>query len=125
MRYLVLIAVLLAGAGGYTGYWFYVAAAIPPGIAQWADERRAEGFEVAYKGVEVRGFPYRLVVEVTAPEVGRGAGASRWRWRGTALSAVAQPWDFRHLIFSFDGTHEVRYSVLGPGADAQRGARRG
>jgi hypothetical protein len=109
MRYVALVVVLLAAVGGYSGYWFHVAGEIPPGIAQWADERRAEGFEVAYAGVEVSGFPYRLLVEVAEPSIGRGQGPSPWIWRGAALSAVAQPWDFRHLIFSFDGTHEVRY----------------
>ena len=113
MRYLVLIGVLVAGAGAYSAYWFQVAGAIEPGIAAWADERRAEGFEVAYGGVSVSGFPFRLVVTVHQPSIGRPHPTRAWRWRAPALAAVAQPWNFRHLILSLDGRHRLAYLSQG------------
>ncbi len=113
MRYLVLIGVLVAGAGAYSAYWFQVAGAIEPGIAAWAEERRAEGLEVAYDGVSVSGFPFRLVVTVRQPSIGRPHPTRAWRWRGAALAAVAQPWNFRHLILSLDGRHRLAYLSQG------------
>ena len=113
LRYIVLIGALLAAAGGYTAYWFHLAGQVPPGIAEWADQRRAEGLEVAYQEVSVRGFPFRLLVQVREPTIGHAAGPSPWRWRGASLQAVAQPWDLRHVIFSFEGRHEMSYVARG------------
>ncbi len=113
MRYLVLVAALLLGAGGYAVYWFYVASAIPPAIAEWAEQRRAEGYEVAYADLAVEGFPFRLLVRARGIAIGRPAGPDPWRWRGESLAAVAQPWNFHHLIFSFEGRHELSYALGG------------
>lgn len=109
MRYLVLIFALLAGIGGYSAYWFQVAGAIPPAIAEWAEQRRAEGYEVDYGDLGVEGFPFRLIIRAREIAIGRPAGPSPWRWHGQSVAAVAQPWNFRHLIFSFDGRHELSY----------------
>jgi len=109
MRYLALIGVLLAGAGAYSAYWFQVAGAIEPGMAAWAAERRAEGFEVAYGQVSVSGFPFRLVITVDEPRIGRADPSRGWRWQGPSLAAVAQPWNFHHVILSFEGRHRLAY----------------
>lgn len=113
MRYLVLVGVLVAGAVAYSVYWFQVAGAIEPGIAVWAAERRAEGFTVAYGRVSVSGFPFRLAVTVDEPRVGRPDPSRAWRWQGPSLTAVAQPWNFRHVILGFEGRHRLAYLSRG------------
>ena len=109
-RYLILIAVLVLGIGGYVGFWLFLAGRVEPLVARWAEERRADGYRVAYGPVSVEGFPFRLLARIERPEIaGGGASEAPWEWRGERLSVVTQPWKLRHLIFSFDGEHRVGY----------------
>ena len=51
----VVVAVLVAAAAGWAGYWHYIAARVPEGLAAWAQEQRVQGFVVRYGAVEVGG----------------------------------------------------------------------
>ncbi len=66
-RYLILIAVLVLGIGGYVGYWLFLAGQVEPLVARWAEERRAEGYRIAYDAVSVEGFPFRLLARIERP----------------------------------------------------------
>ncbi|MFQ5985218.1 MAG: DUF2125 domain-containing protein [Alphaproteobacteria bacterium] len=88
---LVLLVALLA----YTGYWFDVAHRVRGDIAQWADERRVEGYEVAYGEPKTSGFPFRLAVELARPSIGRTTPDAAWAWRGDRLSIMVRPWRLR------------------------------
>ncbi len=112
-RYAVLVAVLAVAIGGYVAYWLYLANAVEPWLAAWAEARRAEGYEVSHGPVEVSGFPFRLLVRVARPGLaGREADGS-WRWQGDSLAGVVQPWKLRHVILSFDGEQVLDYRLDG------------
>ena len=51
---IILATVTLAAA--YTGYWFYARAVAVEIMEIWTEQRRAEGYTVAYNGPTIGGF---------------------------------------------------------------------
>ena len=81
-RRLVVIALALLPlvlAAGYTAWWFHAATEFRDGTLDWIENRRADGWHLAYAGVSRRGFPLRLGIAVrqtgrqgTRAAIGRG-----------------------------------------------------
>ncbi len=88
----------------YAGYWNYIAAQVRAGIEQWADLRRAEGFDVSYGAITVSGFPFRLVAQMAAPKV-----AHSWSWQGPTFVISARPWRLGRFKVKAPGLHQVSY----------------
>lgn len=89
-RFFVIVAftaVLLAG--GISLYWLWAADQLARGIAQWAEEQRARGYEVVYDGPDIGGFPVRLSARFGQPRI---AAPDGWRWAGEALTGEAALW---------------------------------
>jgi hypothetical protein len=80
--------VLIAGAA-LALYWVWAADQVSAAIARWTDEQRARGYEVAYGGPEIRGFPVKLAVRFTEPSVSAPQG---WHWSGGAIAGEAAFW---------------------------------
>ncbi len=95
----------LAGAAVLAGYWVWGAGQIEDGVRRWAEEQRARGYEVAFEGPEVDGFPLFHEARLAAPVVGSPGG---WRWAGSPLSARAALWDPQTLELAFPGLHRLR-----------------
>ncbi len=120
---LVLTAMSAAIVGAYAIYWHIAAGQLAEGIGRWAEQRRAEGYEIAYGEPVITGFPFRLEAEIAAPVIGSpptaaGAAALRWRWAGPELTLHARPWTpldaqasapGRHDLEIWDGTEPRRY----------------
>jgi hypothetical protein len=115
-------------AVGGTAYWYYTAARFSEGIAVWAAERRAEGMDVAYSGLEVTGFPWRFQALVRDPRLARPvdpegrdaadwdeSGGAAWAWRGSEVVAALTPWRPRRIDLRFPGTHQVTLPLNGHG----------
>jgi hypothetical protein len=66
---LVLILVVLAA--GYGALWRYLAAELEAGAQRWAAAQRAAGATVAWNGLAVEGFPFRLRMRIDAPRFAR------------------------------------------------------
>jgi uncharacterized protein DUF2125 len=79
----VTIAVALAA------YWLWAAGQVRTAIAQWAEAQRAAGYDIAYAGPEIGGFPIRLAVRLDAPRIAAPEG---WRWSGGAIAGEAAFW---------------------------------
>jgi len=88
----------------YAGYWNYIAAQVRAGIEQWADMRRADGFEVSYGALSIGGFPFRLVAQMAAPKV-----VHSWSWQGPTLVISARPWRLGRFKVKAPGLHQVSY----------------
>ncbi len=88
-----LATVLLAGVA-LSLYWFWAADQVSAAIARWTDEQRARGYEVAYVGPEISGFPTKLAVRFTGPGISAPQG---WRWSGGAIAGEAAFWHPRTL----------------------------
>jgi hypothetical protein len=89
-----LLGLALLGFGGLAGYWFWAAGQVETAIANWTEEQRARGFEIDYRGPELGGFPIRLAVGFTEPQVAAPQG---WRWSGGAIAGQAAFWAPRTL----------------------------
>lgn len=89
----VLTLALLA-FGGLAAYWFWAADRVEAAIAQWTEAQRARGYEIAYRGPELSGFPVRLAVGFSEPRVAAPQG---WRWSGAAITGQAAFWQPRTL----------------------------
>ncbi len=94
-------AVLAAAASGYWAWW---AGQLERGIAQWRDEQRLRGTEIAYDGPAIEGFPLAHAAHFEDPAIRAPDGLS---WRGPALSAQAALWDPWTVTVSFPGRHVV------------------
>lgn len=87
--------VLIAGFG-WTAYWFVGAQGVRSGAASWIEERRAEGWQVEYSDLSVRGFPNRFDttltdLSLTDPETGLG-------WQAPFFQLFALSYQPNHLI---------------------------
>jgi hypothetical protein len=86
---LAVLGVAVAALGALALYWFWAADRVATAIAQWTEEQRARGYEIAYLGPEISGFPVKLAVRFTEPGVGAPQG---WRWSGAAIAGEAAFW---------------------------------
>ncbi len=91
------LALALLAFGGLAAYWFWAADRVETAIAQWTEAQRARGYEIAYRGPEISGFPVKLAVRFTEPSVGAPQG---WRWSGAAIAGEAAFW--QPLTFRLD-----------------------
>ncbi|MCH9013092.1 MAG: coproporphyrinogen III oxidase [Proteobacteria bacterium] len=89
-----LLGVAVVALGALALYWFWAADRAATAIAQWTEEQRARGYEIAYRGPEIRGFPVKLAVRFTEPSIGAPQG---WRWSGGAIAGEAAFWQPRRL----------------------------
>ena len=96
------VATLVAAA--LAGYWVWAAGQVRAAIDEWAEAQRAAGYDVAYTGPEVRGFPVRLAVSLDAPRIAAPAG---WRWSGTAIAGDAAFWQPLLLRLALPRTQEI------------------
>jgi hypothetical protein len=102
----ILSAVLLAAlaAAGLAGYWQWWRGQIETGVLAWAEVQRARGYEVAFEGPGVAGFPLYLDTRLARPVLGSPGG---WRWEGPALAGRMRLWDPRRLDVAFPGLHRL------------------
>ncbi len=84
------LGLALLAFGGLAGYWFWAAGQVEAAIALWTEEQRARGYEIAYRGPELSGFPVRLAVGFSEPRVSAPQG---WRWSGAAIAGEAAFWE--------------------------------
>lgn len=106
--------VLLLVLGGGVGYWFYwnhLADGLRAGLDRWVADRRAEGIEVQHGPVEVSGFPYRLLLNVSAPTVSVPRQPAAPAWSADSLDIYFQPWNLRHVILQPQGAQQLGWDA--------------
>ena len=98
-----LLLVLLVG--GYTAYWYSVAAQVRSGIQDWSAGRTAEGWTVELGSPDVSGFPFRIDVRLKTPRL---TGPERkWVWALPNIRASARPWQLQQINISASGLHDI------------------
>ncbi len=113
IKLIVLFGGLIGAVIAYSFYWNSLAAGLAEGTARWIEARRAEGYAVEHGGLEVRGFPYRLAIEIEQPRLAKPNHPAAWDWRAEALTGYLQPWDLGHVIFVVDGAQQVAWTTDG------------
>ena len=109
--------VLLVAA--FAAYWLWAADRLETAIAEWAQDQRRRGYEIAYRGPTVEGFPVRLTVGVAEPQA---AAPDRWRWAGPPLQGEAWLWRPLTITGRFPGWHTVTREENGLAVDAELNA---
>lgn len=90
----------------YCVYWIWMAGEIKKGTLTWVDDQRALGNAVQYDDLEVKGFPYRFVLEATNPVIeDRSVMAA---WSGEKLQLIAMSWNLGHIMIRSPGENAVR-----------------
>lgn len=102
---MLLSGVVAVLAAAYTAYWYSAVEQVRSGIARWADERRASGWQVYLGEPDIGGFPLRIDVLLQTPRLA-GPG-KRWRWTAPNVRAFAAPWALGRVSVVSPGIHVV------------------
>ena len=110
-RFLIIAALVVVAAGGVWAIAWYVAAQqLIAGIERWADQRRAEGWQVSYGAAAPAGFPTKLAAQLTEPVLvvpARGPGGVAWEWRAPTVRVEVVPWRLDRVTLRNSGANRV------------------
>ncbi|MFX0546917.1 DUF2125 domain-containing protein [Roseovarius sp. S1116L3] len=101
----ILLAICLALAAAWAGYWFIGSSALKSGLAAWFDARRAEGWVAEYDTLQVQGFPSRFDTTFTAlrladPVTGLG-------WQAPFFQLLTLSYTPNHVIAVWPHTQSI------------------
>lgn len=106
MRLVLAIMVLLAlAAFGWSGWWFYHAAARERAVTEWLAERREAGWVAEAAEVRVDGFPYRFDTIVAGLEL--ADPGSGWSWRAPEFGFTSLAYQPQHIIADWPGEQVI------------------
>jgi aryl carrier-like protein len=109
MRKAWIIAAVLGLAVAYGLYWHGAAWLLQRNLTVWADQWRAEGYQIDYATSAVHGFPLTLRMDLGRLEIQAPPGERTWRWQpvSASLELQAEPW--RPLAFqvALQGMHRL------------------
>lgn len=89
----------------YSGYWGAGRITLPRAIEAWAEDRRAEGWQVAWSDLSLRGFPSRFDTTLTEPSF--ADPETGWAWQGQFLQMLALSYKPNHLIAVLPPRHQL------------------
>ncbi len=108
-RPLIAFASLVAlGVAAHGAFWWIVAGELGDGISAWVEQRRGEGWVISHAPPAIGGYPMRVRATIADPDIAGPGDPARWRWRGTSVAIMLQPWKPREIWFSFAGRHRLR-----------------
>ncbi len=105
--YVILVSAILVLIGGYGVFWYVSAERIRGEVLGWRDDPPAKNMAIAMRDVEVGGFPYRFEITLEAPVLTVSRPDGPLVLRKESVVAVAQPWNWRHLIADLVGGYDV------------------
>lgn len=112
-----LLLLLIVAAGAYTWWWFRLADGVRDGIERWAEDHRAQGWQVSFGDLETSGFPGPLRVRVERPHLTRPDGLD---WQTARLQAKISPLDPFRIIVDGSGRHEIASPAVAVQVQAQQ-----
>lgn len=74
----ILLAVVIAAAALWSGYWLIGSRGVENGLRDWLDGRTEAGWVANYTSVQTRGFPSRLDTTITDVELADPATGVAW-----------------------------------------------
>ncbi|MEM9233102.1 MAG: DUF2125 domain-containing protein, partial [Pseudomonadota bacterium] len=90
--------------GGYTVLWFIGAGVMRDEIAKFVANEEANGNQVTYENMKIRGFPIALRAQI---DDFTWADPGEWDWSGETLHIIAMPHDVETLVFAPRGPQAV------------------
>ena len=100
---------------GVVGYWFWASQTLAAGIERWREQQVERGYDIAYDGPRITGFPFSLSVLFEQPRVTSPQGLA---WQGPPISGEAKLWDPFTIALHFPGVHRLRLAGGGDGREA-------
>jgi Uncharacterized protein conserved in bacteria (DUF2125) len=91
-RWIVAGIVFLALAGGYTGYWFWLADTFQRNLALWIEQQRAMGYRLSYSAGEPDGFPLAAKIQLSDVTVEPAPSMAPWRLGVPSMQLSIAPW---------------------------------
>lgn len=91
---LLLAALVVLAGAAYAWYWFHVAAQLLQGVPTWAAAQRAQGYEIGWQALAVRGFPFAFRVHLDGATL-RAERPFAYEAKSDAVVASAAPFDLR------------------------------
>jgi len=93
---LAVAALLVTVFGAYTAFWFFIAARVEDGVAQWAASLHAQNLDLSWGAIRVGGFPLGFRVALSKVRLGDlAATAPDHELQVPLLSGSASPWNLR------------------------------
>ncbi len=105
MPTLVLVVLL----GGYTIYWHSLKGDVLEGVADWAEDRRAEGMAVSYDTARVMGFPFKMDLVIETLMISDPQHPNDWSWTGEKIDVALNPFRLQKVNARFLGQHHFTY----------------
>lgn len=94
-----LIVVIVVAFAAWSGWWFVASKAGRTGAGATFEALQAQGWTARHKGIAVQGFPNRVDLTITEPEI--APPMSAWGWKAPFVQLFAlsyKPW---HIIAAF------------------------
>lgn len=98
------LAVLAGLLALWGGGWFVVSKIVERRVVDWIERERALGNRLAYRDLQVEGFPFRWQLVVTDYEIGRDVAVTQVI-AGKRLEATLNPWDLTDVPLRLPGKH--------------------
>jgi hypothetical protein len=95
---LILAALVVIAAAGYSGYWFFIARDIRQGIEPWRAARAAQGLAITWRTLDVTGFPFRFRLDASDASLA-ASEPFPYAAKSAAIEAEASPFDLQHWRF--------------------------
>jgi hypothetical protein len=106
------LALLVLLVGGYTIWWLDAAEELRSETLAWVEQRRAEGWHLAYTDIRRRGYPDTLGVHFEKPELSP-PGEADWRWRASRLRLTVPIFGTRSPRLALRGDQSVEFVEAG------------
>lgn len=90
----------------YVAGWFVVAHMLKAGIADWAADRRLDGWVVEHGAITMAGFPFSWRADIETPYLAETTRDLNISWSGPHIALNWKPWNPRALHYATSGTHE-------------------
>lgn len=111
--WLSICVVLGVLAAGYSGYWLVLRAETLAAVDAWAEQRRAEGWQVDLASPHVAGFPAALRVAYSRASLRAPASLGDWIWTGERLELDVDPAAPTHPVARLHGTQTLNLLISG------------
>lgn len=102
--------IVLVVFGLYTTYWFVAATQLRQQIETFAAKADPSEIIVKWQDLGVSGFPYRIAVGFSAPDIRAPEAPENWHWQAAGLEADFLPYNLRHVVLKVDGEQRLSYS---------------
>ncbi len=91
-------AVGLVLLAAYTAYWVYAAGEIRKTLETSIGAHEADGYQIDYERLSVRGWPLRFDVRALEPVIQAPLSEGGWRFAAPEIAGGALPYDLNHWI---------------------------